>query len=367
MRSKTIMKILMIAAIAVMIAGLAGCGKKGAEIRPVGEEIRGVTVTVDAVDLPVAVSATGSVEPEVRVHVSTRMMGWVSALHVSEGDEVVKGQRLLTIDDQDMKAKRAQVEAGIREAEAVVANAETMAARFENLYQAKAVSKSQLDDVTTGLERARAGLAKAKAARTEVDVHLGYLDIKASSDGVVTRRMVEVGDMAAPGHPLLFIDRLDRMKIVAQLGEKDVNSVRAGDMAHVDVSSLDNATFVVEVARVIPSANPGSRTYDVEMYVDNADRRLRPGLFARVGFTVGERRGILVPRAALVERGQLTGVFTVDAASVTHLRWIRLGDTFGDKVEVISGLDGGETVVLSSDKPLAEGDKVLVEGDKVVN
>ena len=354
------MKKIMIAVLVLALgAGLAGCGKKGVEIRPVGEEVHAETANVRMADLPVMASATGSVEPEVRVHVSTRMMGWVTALHVAEGDEVVKGQPLLTIDDQAMKAKRAQVEAGIREAEAVVANAETMAARFENLYAAKAVSKAQYDDVMTGLERARAGLAQAQAARAELNVHLGYLDIKSPADGVVTRRMVEVGDMAAPGHPLLFVDRLDRMKIVARLGEKDVNSVRAGDTAHVDVSSLDRATFEVEVARVIPSANPGSRTYDVEMYVDNADGRLRPGMFARIDLKTGERRGVLAPRAALVERGQLTGVFTVDAKGVAHLRWVRVGEGFGDEVEIIAGLDGGETVVVSSEKPLAEGDKVV--------
>jgi len=352
-------KIIVTALFAVLAAGLSGCGGKSAEVRPVGEEIRCETGTAAVAELPIVATATASVEPEVRVTVSTRMMGWVSRLHVEEGDPIVKGQRLLTIDDKDMRAKRAQVEAGIREAEAVVANAETMAARFENLYAAKAVSKSQLDDVLTGLDRARAGLAQAEAARAEVDVHLGYLDIKAPAAGVVTRRMVEEGDMANPGHPLLYIDRVDRMKVVAGLGEKDIVNISAGDEAHVEVTSLDAATYSVEVARVIPSANPGSRTYDVEMYVDNADGRLRPGMFARVQLEVGRRRGVTLPRQALVVRGQLTGVFTVDAEGAAHLRWVRTGDAAGEAVEIVSGLDGGETIVLSSVKPLAEGDKVV--------
>ncbi|MBU1675228.1 efflux RND transporter periplasmic adaptor subunit [bacterium] len=352
-------KIIVAALAAVMAAGLAGCGGKGAEVRPVGEEVRCATCTAVLAELPIVATATASVEPEVRVQISTRMMGWVNKLHVREGDAVVKGQRLLTIDDQDMRAKRAQVEAGIREAEAVVANAETMAGRFRNLYEAKAVSKSQLDDVLTGLDRARAGLARAEAARAEIEVHMGYLDIKAPAAGVVTRRMVEEGDMANPGHPLLYIDRIERMKVVAGLGEKDISSVSAGDMAHVDVTSLDDATYDVEVARVIPAANPGSRTYDVEMYVDNAEGLLRPGMFARVQLEIGRRRGVLVPRAALVRRGQLTGVFTVDADGTVHLRWVRTGDDAGDAVEVVSGLSGGETIVLSSDKPLVEGDKAV--------
>jgi HlyD family secretion protein len=187
---------------------------------------------------------------------------------------------------------------------------------------------------------------------------MAYLDIRSPMDGVVTRRMVDVGDMAAPGHPLLFVDQLDRMKIVARLGEKHVNSVTAGDMVTVNVTSLDHATFKVEVARLISAANPGSRTYDIEMLVEN-DGRLRPGMFARVDVTTGNRRGIVIPRSAVHERGQLTGVWIVDANSVAQLRWVRLGDEVDGGVEVISGLDGTETLVTSSTKPLAEGDKVV--------
>ena len=349
---------LSLAAALLLVLAVTGCSEKAPEVRPVGESVRGVTARVQLRELPVISSAVASVEPETRVHLSTRMMGWVSVLHAAEGDTVQKGQKLLTIDDADMRAKRAQVEAGIREAEAVVANAERMAARFRNLYEAKAVSKAQLEDVETGLERAQAGLAQARAARSELNVHLGYLDLKAPMDGVVTRRMVDVGDMAAPGHPLLFLDKLDRMKIVASLGEKDINAVRAGDTVTAHVTSLDRATFQVEVARLINSANPGSRTYDLEMYVEN-DGRLRPGMFARVDVPVGTRRGVVVPEAAVHRRGQLTGVWIVDAAGAAHLRWVRLGDPVAGGVEVISGLDGTETVVTSSEQPLAEGDKVV--------
>ncbi len=346
------------AAVLLLTTLLAGCAEKAPEVRPVGEDVACETVVAAERELPVLVTAVGSVEPETRVHVSTRMMGWVSELHVAEGDTVAEGQRLLTIDDEDMKAKRAQVEAGIREANAVVANAETMAARFRNLYEAKAVSKAQLDDVETGLERARAGLAQAKAARAELNVHLGYLDIKSPMAGVVTRRMVDVGDMAAPGYPLLFVDDLSTMKIVARLGEKDVNSVSAGDMVTAHVTSLDRATFEVEVARLIPSANPGSRTYDIEMSVAN-DGRLKPGMFARVDVPVGSRRGVVVPAGAVHERGQLTGVWIVDADGAAQLRWVRLGDAVDGGVEVLTGLEGGETIVVSSAKPLAEGDRVV--------
>lgn len=349
---KTIFTVLLVA-----IFALTGCGEKAPVVRPVGQEVQCKVASVTTSELPSVVTATASIEPEVRVTVSTRMMGWVKEIHVTEGDIVAKGDALITIDDSDVKAKQAQVEAGISEATAMVNNAQKMADRFENLYAEKSVSRAQYDDVLTGLERAKAGLSKAKAARQEIKVHLGYLAIKAPASGTVTRRMVDVGDMANPGHPLFYIDKIDRMKIVARLGEKDVNSVKAGDIVSATISSLE-ATYEVEIDKIIPTANPGSRTYDVEMYIDNNGTVL-PGMFAKVAFPVGKRNCAVVPADAVIVRGQLRGVFIVDANGLAQLRWVRLGDKFGDDVEIISGLSGNETIVLSSAKTLAEGDKVV--------
>ncbi len=358
-RNHAMKNAMLLAATGLLIAGLTGCNDEKPATHAVAKEVACETATAELATLPVTVGAVASVEPAVRAHVSTRMMGWVSRIHVREGDAVRAGQALLSIDDKDLRARREQAEAGVREAEAVVANAEATAARFRNLHERKAVSKQQLDDVTTGLERARAGLAQAQAARAEAGVHLGYLNLVAPAAGVVTRRMVEVGDMASPGQPLMYVDQLDRLKVVAAVGERDVSLIAAGDTARIAVTSLDGAVFAAPVARVIPSANPGSRTYDVELYLEHPDPRLRPGMFARVDLTTGERRGVLVPRSALVVRGQLTGVFLADDDGTARLRWVRLGDERDGMVEVLSGLSGGETVVTGSAAPLNEGDRVV--------
>ena len=219
------------AALAGLLAAallLAGCAGETPQVRPAGEDVSGTTVRAAAAELPILVTATGSVEPETRVNVSTRMMGWVRTLHAREGDRVEAGAPLLTIDDADLRAKQVQVEAGIAEARAVTANAEKMAERFESLFAEKSVSRQQLDDVLTGRDRARAGLDAALAARTELAVHLGYLDIVAPIDGVVARRMVEEGDMASPGMPLLIVEQTGLIKAVAHLGEKDISAVKVG-------------------------------------------------------------------------------------------------------------------------------------------
>lgn len=337
----------------------AGCGSKAETREAESRNVACRTAPAALTQVPVVVTAPGSLTADTSVMVSTRMMGWVKKIHVVEGQNVRKGDPLLSIDDTDLKAKKQQAEAGIAAAKAVLANAEKMAERFENLYAEKSVSKAQLDDVLTGRDQAKAGLAMAKAGLAEVNTHLSYLDIVSPVDGLVARKMIEEGNMANPGMPLLMLEQIDRIQVTAHVGEKDVSQLSAGMPVTVQVSSLKNGNHETELTRVIPTANPGSRTYDVEAYLDNPDGKLKSGMFARMILPVGVREAVLVPAESIIRRGQLTGLWIVGQDGQAHLRWVRLGHPQGDLVEVLSGLDGRETVVLSSDLPLREGDRVV--------
>ncbi len=338
---------------------LSGCGGDQPEVRPAGREVRAQVVEVQPQAVPDYLPATGHLESTQVVQVSTRMMGWVEKLHVDVGDRVDRGDPLIGIDDTDMQAKRAQVEAGISEAEAMLANARVMAERFRSLYEEKSVSKQQLDDVETQLKRAEAGLASARAMRREIEVQIGYLLIEAPIAGVVTRRMIEEGNMASPGHPLLTLEQNDRMKAIARVGERDIGSIAVGDSVIVEVTSLPGARYPTTIDKVVLTADPGSRTYDVEARVANPAGRLKSGMFARVLVPIAHRRTILVPPEGVIERGQLRGVWVVDADGVAGLRWVRLGRRFPGGYEVLSGLDAGERIVLRPEQPLVEGDRVV--------
>ena len=349
------------AVLAAAALAASGCGSRTGNVPVEGKEVGAATATAERVAVPRTVTATAGLEAATTVMVSTRMMGWVEQVHVHAGDRVAKGDPLVSIDDSDLLARKTQAEAGIAEAKAVLANAETMLGRFERLYEEKSVSKAQLDEVRTGRDRAAAGLEMARAGLREVNVHLGYLDIVAPVAGLVARRMIEPGNMANPGMPLVQLEEAGRVKVVAHLSEKDVASVRPGDPMTVDVTSLPDAVFTTTIARVVQTANRGSGTYDVEGYLEDGDPRLKSGMFARVTVPVGEREAVRVPAEAVVRRGQLTGVWTVGAEGRAALQWVRLGRESGGKVEVISGLAGGETVVVSADAPLVEGDKVVTQ------
>ena len=357
-RKNTHHPVLLTAALVILLA-VSGCGKKTDTKASSSKDVKGTTGQAVLQMVPQLVTATGSLEAGRTIMVSTRMMGWIRKIHVREGQTVAKGDLLVSIDDSDLRAKKSQAEAGIVEAKAVLTNAEKMAERFEKLYTEKSVSKQQLDDVLTGRDRAAAGLSMAKAGLTEVNVHLSYLSITAPSEGLVARKMIEEGDMANPGMPLVSLESTGAMKVVAHLGEKDVSAVTIGDMVTIDVTSLDGAVFTAPLDKIIQAANPGSRTYDIEAVLDNPDPRLKSGMFARVSVPVGTREAVMVPSEAIIKRGQLTGVWTVHADGTAHLRWVRLGRAIDDSMEILSGLAGNETVVLSTQQPLAEGDRVV--------
>lgn len=343
-----------------VLLALAACGGGGDE--PAHYEPKSVPATVVEVEravIPRVTTATGTIEAENSIEVSTRLMGHVREVLAREGQRVQAGEVLVRIDDTDMQARKRQAEAGIAEAQAVLDNANTNLERFERLFAENSVSRAQLDDVRTGKHRAEAGLKQAQAALAEVDVQLAYLSIKAPSSGTVTRRLVDPGDMANPGAPLVMLEENGIMKVRAGLAERDVDLVDVGAEVTVQVTSLADAEFTVPVARILPAANPMSRTFDLEAYLPNADRRLRSGMFARVKVPVGSREAVLLPTEALHTRGQLTGVWLVNDEQTANLRWIRVGREMGDRIEVLSGLKGGERVVLRADLPLVEGDKVV--------
>jgi RND family efflux transporter MFP subunit len=346
-------------ALTALMTAAAGCGggEEPAHYEP--KEVRVALATAARTTVPRLVTATGALEAQNAVEVSTRLMGHVREVLVRSGESVEAGQILVRIDETDMQARKRQAEAAIAEARAVLDNAETNVDRFERLYAENSVSKSQLDDVRTARDRALAGLQRAEANLAEVEVQLGYLRIKSPTAGTVTRRLVDPGDMANPGQPLVTLEQNNVMKVRAGISERDIDLVDVGGDVRVMVTSLDNAVFEVPVARVLPAANPMSRTFDLEAYLPNDDGRLRSGMFARVEVAIGAREAVLVPETSLHTRGQLTGVWIVNEKDEAHLRWIRTGQALDDSVEVVSGLQGGETIVLRADQPLVEGDKVV--------
>jgi membrane fusion protein (multidrug efflux system) len=192
-------------------------------------------------------------------------------------------------------------------------------------------------------------------------VYVDRSEIVAPFSGVVVEKRVEVGDTASPGVPLFVIDDLSQVKIEAQVPESAATHLAIGDPVRIE---FQGTTYDGSLSEMLPTADPRTRTFTVRALLDNAEGRLRPGMFARLSLFGGERVALVVPLTAIVRRGPLTGVFVIrqpeEGRAVAGLRWITIGDVRDGRVEVLTGLAVDERVVLNPGSRLADGQAVEV-------
>lgn len=331
--------------------------------------------------------AAGTVRATDAGTVAAKIMGTIQALHVTEGDRVKAGDLLVTIDERQVKAGQNQAAAALaaaRKAEdsalaalkAAAAGAELARAteqRYGQLLQDQSVTRQERDEVTARARQAEAGLAQARAmaeaARHQAEqaeaglaaARVAGADAKvvAPYDGVVTARLAEVGDLAAPGRPLLTLVRTGGLRVDVTVPETHAGAVAVGAKVRVRVDALDNNALNATVSAVAPASDPASRSFLVKVDLPGT-QAVQPGMFARVYLPVGKDEVLLVPSTAVVHQGQLTGVLVVDKEAIARLRLIRTGRLFGETVEVLSGLAAAERIVAKVAPGLADGVRVEV-------
>jgi RND family efflux transporter MFP subunit len=310
------------------------------------------------------VSASGKIEAENSADLSTRMMGYVTKVYVQIGQQVKAGQLLVSINNSDLLAKKAQVDASILQATAGYNNAKKDYDRFVALFKQQSASQKELDDMTARYEMAKAGLEGARQMRNEVMAQFNYSNITAPFSGVVTNTFVKEGDMANPGMPLVSVEGASKLQVTAMISEGDITSIKKGMPVTVLVKS-SNEKLTGKVNEVSVSAKNTGGQYLVKINLDKTDSAVLSGMFVNVQFPVENKSTttlntmVLVPESALVRQGQLTGIYTVGNENVALLRWLRTGKTFGDKVEVLSGLSADENYIISAEGKLFNGAKVI--------
>jgi RND family efflux transporter MFP subunit len=305
-----------------------------------GATVTGPTHVVTDTVIEDVFEASGTAEPIQQATLSTKLMGSVTRVHVREGDVVRAGQMLLEIDAQDLDAKRARVAAALGEAQAVHGEAELHAGRIQALYADSAAAKAQLDAAETGLARAVAGVQAARAAGAEVEAAAQYAQIRAPFGGVITRRFVDAGAFAAPGTPLVALENSSRLRVSATAPPSAVRELSRGATIQ---GALEGEPVDLRVEGVVPG--PGANLYTVNAIVPNLNRKFLSRSAATLALVQGERRALAIPAAAVIREGALTGVH-LRVGEKTELRWVRLGKRFGDWVEILSGLEAGDLVVL---------------------
>lgn len=296
---------------------------------------------------PVSLTSTipGTITPTDETIIGSRLLASINEINVRAGDHVDKGALLIVFDDASLRAIVEQREQAISSARAASEESILNRDRASQLFEASSLSRADYDRAMTNYRIAEAELQRAEQAAAEAQSQLGYTRILAPISGTIQERYIEPGDTATPGQALLKLYNPGRLRVEAILPESLIAFVNPGDELTAHIDALDTTvTSVVE--EIVPSADPGSRTFRVKALLP-AVASVYPGMFARLEVPLGTEERLLIPTIALLVSGQLTMV-NVIKDRLAQTRIIRTGKTHDNMVEVVSGIDPGEIVLVKA-------------------
>jgi RND family efflux transporter MFP subunit len=332
---------------------------------------------VSRADLSQQIEVVGNLIGAATVAAAPKISGRLETVSVRLGDRVRLGQNLAKIEDRELREQVKQAEASfavsaatIRQREADLRFAQTNLDRSQNLFQRQLIPKQTLDDAearyqaaSAQLDLARAQYQQTQARLDELKINLEHTVVVSPVDGFVGSRTLDPGAWVTPNSAFISVVDISVVRIVSNVVERDLRRIATGQPAGVEVDAYPGETFDGRVSHIAPVLDPTTRTAQVEIEISNPDYRLKPGMYARVSFTVEMRKDVLViPTAALVEGVEGRGVFLVDEGNKAVFHPITVGLVEQQLTEVSSGLQEGQPVVTTGAAALREGDTVAIAG-----
>lgn len=367
---------------------LAGCGEAKREAAKTATPPAAIPVNVATAaeqSWPAVYEATGTVRARTSAVLAARIAGYIREVRVREGDHVREGDLLVTLDSRDLevnvghaaaaleeiRSSIPEAESGIAAATANLELAQSTFRRMQDLLAKRSVSSQEFDEAAAKLKAAQAQLAMARARRAELDAQAArvrqdvkaaevartYAEITAPFSGLVAAKGAEPGAMAAPGVPLLTIERDGSYRLEANVEESRLGGIRTGQPVAVRLDGVDRAVDA-RVSEIVPAIDAASRSFLVKIDLP-AMPGIRSGLFGRASFTLGQRTPLTIPAAAVRENGQLQSVFVADQG-VARTRLVTIGERSGDRAEVLSGLAAGDKLVFPVPATLTDGAAIEV-------
>jgi RND family efflux transporter MFP subunit len=275
--------------------------------------------------------------------VEAKVSGKIDRMTVVPGRSVRQGELLARIDAREIQAR-------LEQAVAVRRQAESDLKRSESLREQNILAPSDYD-------AAQSKFRVADAAVREAETLLGYTRVDAPFDGIITRKLADVGDLAAPGRPLLELEDSRTLRFEADVPEAVVSRLALGDRLPVHLATMPSELQGV-VSEIAPATDPGSRTFLVKFDLP-ATPSVRAGQFGRVEVPVGSTSTLRVPASAVVVRGQMELVFVVRDGKAS-LRIVKTGKRLGDELELVSGVDAGESLVVEDPAALVDGQPLRI-------
>jgi RND family efflux transporter MFP subunit len=339
---------------ATLLIALAGCQPHDQTAADQLKTVNARAITLGLSEIPVTDSSPGVVISEQQVQVASRLMGYIRDIPVHEGDAVKAGQLLFSIDPTDIRGQVEQARAGVAQANAALNDAQADFERFSRLYKDESIPKVQYDKVKLQYNIAQSQAIAAQAGLNTAESQLRYAEVRSPINGIVTQKMASKGDLAAPGRPVLVVEDPARLMVQTTVSNETYSHLKMGGSATVEISGN---TLQGKIVRLVSAADAMSHTHLVKLDVPGI-KGYSSGTFARVRFTVGSRQGISVPKAAVLERAGITGVFVVDADGIAHYRMVRAGREQDGMIEIEAGLNPGEKVVTSNTSEFDSGDRI---------
>ena len=366
--------------IATAAGFLAACGSNGRHPAEPGPLITGVqTETVHLESVPQAYQSAGTIHSANTAILAAQLGGTVREIRVNAGDHVKRGQLLAVLDDRSAQAQMQGAEAGVNEAvqgeaeveqglKAATADrqfAEATFNRYKGLLAKNSLSRQEFDGAEARYQAALANersmeakkqqvLARQQQARSQQDsarTYLSFSRIDSPLDGVVTAKSVDAGTVVMPGTPVLTVEETTRYRLEASLPEEYLPSAKTG--ARISIST-EHGQFEGRVAEVVPAADVTSHTFMVKIDLPH-DCNCRSGEYGQASFPIGEAKRLAVPSSAVLDHGELQGIFVVGADGNVEYRLVKTGITFGNRVAILSGVAAGEKVAISQIDRLRDG------------
>jgi len=340
--------------------------RETAAVEAEGKPIRAETAAVERTEIQVISEAVGTVRSRRQTEIAARVLADVQEIRRQPGDEVAAGEVLIVLESRDLKARVEQAQASLKARQEALGEARTEFERTKNLFAKQASTQQELDIARFRLAGAEAQEAAAGKALEEAQVMLGYATIAAPFKGLIFEKRADPGDLASPGKPLLGLFDPTQLRLETLIEERLLWTLKLKASLEVSIDALGKSV-TGQVSEIVPAVDPSTRTGTVKIDLPESSGA-RPGMFGRARVPVAMRPAVVVPRSAVVRRGQLEMVFVVadePRGKRARLRLVRTGEEIGEatarKVEILSGLDAkgaGVKVIVSGAEGLRDRDPV---------
>ncbi len=307
--------------------------------------------------IPLKTVAPGSVVSDQKAQISSRLVGYIKNFDIKEGQNVKQGDLLFSIDSTDVRSGILHAESAYQQAKDALLDANLDYKRFKKLYEGESVSKQQFDKISLKFKLTKEQMIAAKTSLNQAKSQLKYANVTAPFDGVVVKKLASAGDLSAPGRPVLSLENKSSLSVKTQISHDLYAVIRVGDTATVILDGVDKP-LMATIYATVSAADPKTRTHTIKLSLPKLSN-VNSGAFARVVFTRGERQTMILPKSAILNRSGIEGVFVVEN-DLVYFNMVRLGEIIGDTIEIKSGVNLEDLVVVSNNESLLNGDKVVI-------